>query len=91
MCKTAKTLHAIDVEESNDSSESWFLGTVEAGQDAWAVELFIRHHKVKFKISHHQIKSDVTVIPESTFRVITKGTVTLENADKPLLGPGGTL
>lgn len=53
------------------------------GQDAWAVELFIRHHKVKSKID---TCADVTVIPESTFREITKGTFILENPDKSLLG-----
>lgn len=86
MCKTSKTVHAIDAEECNESSEPWFLGTVEANQEAWAVELFMKHHKVKFKID---TGADVTVVPESTFREITKGTITLENADKPLLGLGG--
>ncbi|KAL1281458.1 hypothetical protein QQF64_000261 [Cirrhinus molitorella] len=87
MCKTAKTVHAIEAEEYSESSEPWFLGTVETGQDAWDVELFIRHHKVKFKID---TGADVTVIPESVFREITKGAFTLDNADKPLLGPGGS-
>ncbi len=80
-------MHAIEGEECFESSEPWILGTVEAGQDAWTVDLFIRHHKVKFKID---TGADVTVIPESTFREITKGALSLENADKPLLGPGGS-
>lgn len=45
----------------------------------------MRHQKVNFKID---TGADVTVIPESTFREITKGTFTLKHADKPLLGPG---
>lgn len=70
MCKTAKTVHAIEAEECYESSEPWFLGTVEAGQDAWTMELFIKHHKVNFLID---TGADVTVIPESTFREIKKG------------------
>lgn len=70
----------------DDTEEDIFLGTVDAGKQAWTVDIKIRDTKVKFKID---TGADVTVVREQVYRQICGGALcSLTPGNKALYGPG---
>lgn len=85
VCKTVKSVHAIETERCNDAPI--FLGSVDAGSDPWYADLTIRNHKVRFKID---TGADVSAIPAQMYYCINQNETELCKPDRPLFGPGGT-
>lgn len=84
VCKSNKCVSAV----SEDTVEDIFLGTIDAGKQAWTVYIMIRDTNVKFKID---TGADVTVIPERVYRQICGGaSSSLTPGNKALFGPGHT-
>lgn len=82
VCKSASGVNAV-----TEDSSSIFLGTVEAGDDPWTVDIGIRDSKVRFKID---TGADVTVMPEQVYeKLVQSGSEhKLISPCKPLFGPG---
>ena len=80
VCKSTKSVSAVT------EDDNIFLGTVDAGEQAWTVDLQVRHTNVRFKID---TGANVTVIPEQVYRQICRGTAyNLTPGKKALFGPG---
>lgn len=82
MCRSSRNVSAVTEEDDI------FLGTVDAGENIWAVDIKVRNSKVKFKIDNG---ADVTVIPEQVYRQLCNSAVcNLAPGNKALFGPGRT-
>lgn len=82
MCRSTKRVSAV----SEDTDDDIFLGTVDAGRQAWTVDIRVRDTNVKFKID---TGADVTVIPEQVYKQICGGAnSSLAPGNKALFGPG---
>lgn len=83
VCKSTRRVSAV---LEDDTEEDIFLGTVDAGKQAWTVDIKIRDTNVKFKID---TGADVTLVPEQVYRQICGGAVgCLTPEKKALYGPG---
>lgn len=60
---------------------------MDSGEDPWLAEINVRGKKVTFKLDSG---ADVTAVSEQTFENFRSKNESLEKAQKPLFGPGGT-